>query len=208
MKVRALSIEGAYEITPIVRGDPRGHFAEVYRFDVFAAEIGHPLRIAQINNSTSSRDVVRGVHWAEVPPGQAKYVLCQRGALVDYVIDLRVGSATFGQWESVRLDDVERRAVYLSEGLGHGFRALTDDTTILYLCSTTYNPQREHAINPLDPDLGIDWGVEHPILSARDAAAQSLTEAREKGLLPDVETCVSYRASVLGAEKGTENTHP
>jgi dTDP-4-dehydrorhamnose 3,5-epimerase len=143
-----------------------------------------------------------------VPPGQAKYVLCQRGAVVDYVIDLRVGSATFGQWEAVRLDDVERRAVYLSEGLGHGFRALTDDTTILYLCSTTYNPQREHAINPLDPDLGIDWGVEHPILSARDAAAQSLTEAREKGLLPDVETCVSYRGSPPGAEKGTENTHP
>ena len=204
MKIRALSIEGAYEITPIVRGDPRGSFAEVYRFDVFAAEIGHPLRIAQINNSVSSRDVVRGVHWADVPPGQAKYVLCQRGAVVDYVIDLRVGSPTFGQWEAVRLDDVERRAVYLSEGLGHGFRALADDTTVLYLCSTPYNPQRERAINPLDPDLGIDWGVEAPVLSERDAAAQSLPDARRSGLLPDLAACVSYRASLRGAE----NTHP
>jgi dTDP-4-dehydrorhamnose 3,5-epimerase len=204
VKVRALSIEGAYEITPVVHGDARGSFAEVYRFDLFAAEIGHPLRIAQINNSVSARDVVRGVHWAQVPPGQAKYVLCQRGALVDYVIDLRVGSPTFGQWEALRLDDVERRAVYLSEGLGHGFRALADDTTVLYLCSTPYNPQREHAINPLDPDLAIDWGVEQPVLSARDTAAQSLTEAREKGLLPDLAVCVSYRSSLQGAE----NTRP
>jgi dTDP-4-dehydrorhamnose 3,5-epimerase len=204
VKIRALSIEGAYEITPVVHGDPRGHFAEVYRFDLFAAEIGHPLRIAQINNSTSGRDVVRGVHWAQVPPGQAKYVLCQRGALVDYVIDLRVGSPTFGQWEALRLDDVERRAVYLSEGLGHGFRALADDTAVLYLCSTTYNPQREHAINPLDPDLGIDWGVDQPVLSARDAAAQSLAEARERGLLADFDACVSYRATL----RDEENTCP
>jgi dTDP-4-dehydrorhamnose 3,5-epimerase len=204
VKFRPLAIDGAYEITPVVHGDPRGSFAEVYRFDLFAAEIGHPLRIAQINNSVSGRDVVRGVHWAEVPPGQAKYVLCQRGAVVDYVIDLRIGSPAFGRWEAVRLDDVDRRAVYLSEGLGHGFRALTDDATLLYLCSTPYNPQREHSINPLDPDLGIDWGVEHPVLSARDAGAQSLTEARAKGLLPDLAACVSYRASLQGAE----NTHP
>lgn len=87
MKIRALSIEGAYEITPIVRGDQRGSFAEIYKEDVFTAEIGHPLRIAQINTSTSARDVVRGVHWADVPPGQAKYVTCQQGALVDFVID-------------------------------------------------------------------------------------------------------------------------
>jgi len=204
VKIRALSIEGAYEITPIVHGDARGSFAEVFRQDLFTAEIGHPLRIAQINSSTSARDVVRGVHWAEVPPGQAKYVTCQRGALVDYVIDLRLGSPTFGRWESVVLDDVERRAIYLSEGLGHGFRALTDSTSIHYLCSTPYNPQREHAINPLDPDLGIDWGVDAPVLSARDAAAQSLAEARDKGLLPDLAACVSYRASVQGAE----NTRP
>lgn len=196
MKIRALSIEGAYEITPVVLGDPRGNFAELYKEDVFAAEIGHPLRIAQINTSTSARDVVRGVHWADVPPGQAKYVTCQQGALVDFVIDLRVGSPTFGRWESVLLDTVEKKAVYVSEGLGHGFRSLTDDTVIHYLCSTPYNPQREYVIHPLDPQLNIDWGVTDPVLSARDRNAPSLANVRADGRLPDYKTCLEYRASL------------
>jgi dTDP-4-dehydrorhamnose 3,5-epimerase len=204
VKFRPLSIDGAYEITPVVRADPRGSFAEVFRQDMFTAEVGHPLRIAQINNSNSARDVVRGVHWADVPPGQAKYVTCQRGAVVDYVIDLRVGSPTFGRWDSVVLDDVERRAVYIGEGIGHAFRALADNTSLHYLCSTPYNPPRERAIHPLDPDLDIDWGVDNPILSDRDAAAPSLAKAREDGLLPDLAACVAYRASLSGAE----NTHP
>ncbi|WP_203934510.1 dTDP-4-dehydrorhamnose 3,5-epimerase family protein [Virgisporangium ochraceum] len=196
MKIRALSIEGAYEITPVVLGDPRGNFAELYKEDVFTAEIGHPLRIAQINTSTSARDVVRGVHWADVPPGQAKYVTCQRGALVDFVIDLRVGSPTFGQWESVLLDAVEKKAVYISEGLGHGFRALQDDTSIHYLCSTPYNPQREYVIHPLDPQLNIDWGVADPVLSARDGNAPSLANVKADGRLPDYKACLAFRDSL------------
>jgi dTDP-4-dehydrorhamnose 3,5-epimerase len=195
VKIRALSIEGAYEITPVVLGDPRGNFAELYKEDVFAAEIGHPLRIAQINTSTSARDVVRGVHWADVPPGQAKYVTCQRGALIDFVIDLRVGSPTYGQWESVLLDAVEKKAVYISEGLGHGFRSLADDTSIHYLCSTPYNPQREYVIHPLDPQLNIDWGVTDPVLSARDRNGPSLADARADGRLPDYQVCLDFRAS-------------
>lgn len=196
MKIRALSIEGAYEITPVVLGDPRGNFAELYKEDVFTAEVGHPVRIAQINTSTSARDVVRGVHWADVPPGQAKYVTCQRGALVDFIVDLRVGSPTFGRWESVTLDAVEKKAVYLSEGLGHGFRALTDDTSIHYLCSTPYNPQREYVVHPLDPQLNIDWGVTDPVLSARDRNAPSLANVKADGRLPHYRECVEYRASL------------
>jgi dTDP-4-dehydrorhamnose 3,5-epimerase len=204
VKFRPLSIEGAFEITPVVHGDKRGSFAETFRQDQFAAEIGHPLRIAQINNSISARDVVRGVHWADVPPGQAKYVTCQRGAVVDYVVDIRVGSPTFGRWESVRLDEADKRAVYVSEGLGHAFRALTDDASLLYLVSAPYNPQREHAINPLDPDLAIDWDVSDPILSARDTAAPSLAEALGRGMLPDYEQCLAYRTSL----RHGENTRP
>jgi dTDP-4-dehydrorhamnose 3,5-epimerase len=196
VKIRALSIEGAYEITPVVIGDPRGNFAELYKEDVFTAEVGHPLRIAQINTSTSARDVVRGVHWADVPPGQAKYVTCQRGALVDFIIDLRVGSPTFGRWESVTLDAVEKKAVYISEGLGHGFRALADDTSIHYLCSTPYNPQREYVIHPLDPQLNIDWGVTDPVLSARDRNAPSLANVKADGRLPDYRECVEHRAAL------------
>ncbi|MFD6635870.1 dTDP-4-dehydrorhamnose 3,5-epimerase family protein [Micromonospora chalcea] len=194
MKIRPLSIEGAWEITPRQHGDSRGLFMEWYRFDRLAEVVGRPLRLAQGNLSVSARGVVRGIHFADVPPGQAKYVTCVRGAVVDLVVDIRVGSPTFGRWEAVRLDDVDRRAVYLSEGLGHGFCALTDDATLSYLCSTTYNPGAEHTVHPLDPDLAIDWPVEAPVLSARDAAAPSLADARAAGLLPDYRSCLSFVA--------------
>ncbi|MGN9764304.1 dTDP-4-dehydrorhamnose 3,5-epimerase family protein [Micromonospora sp. SD12] len=201
MKMRPLSIDGAWEINPQQHGDPRGLFMEWYRFDQLAAAVGHPLRLAQGNLSVSARDVVRGIHFADVPPGQAKYVTCVRGAVIDVVVDIRVGSPTFAQWEAVRLDDVDRRAVYIGEGLGHGFCALTDDATLSYLCSTTYNPTAEHTVHPLDPELAIDWPAESPQLSARDAAAPSLAEARESGLLPDYRTCRAFTASQrMGAD--------
>ncbi|MFC8452906.1 dTDP-4-dehydrorhamnose 3,5-epimerase family protein [Kitasatospora sp. NPDC057223] len=196
MKFRELSIEGAWEITPQQHGDPRGLFMEWYRFDHLAAAVGHPLRLAQANLSVSAKDVVRGIHFADVPPGQAKYVTCVRGAVLDVVVDLRVGSPTFGRYEFVRLDDVDRRAVYISEGLGHGFCALSDDATLSYVCSETFNPTGEHSVHPLDPDLGIDWPAGTPQLSARDAAAPSLAQAIESGLLPDYEQCLSYRQSL------------
>jgi dTDP-4-dehydrorhamnose 3,5-epimerase len=146
--------------------------------------------------SVSAAGVVRGIHFADVPPGQAKYVTCVRGAVLDVVVDLRVGSPTFGQWEAVRLDDVDRRAVYIAEGLGHGFCALTDGATLAYLCSTTYNPGAEHTVHPLDPQLAIEWPASAPTLSARDAAAPPLSAAREAGALPDYETCRTYTESL------------
>lgn len=203
MKIRPLGIDGAFEIVPKVHGDPRGAFLEWYRFDHLAAEVGHPLRLAQANMSVSARGVVRGIHFADVPPGQAKYVTCARGAVVDVVVDLRLGSPTFGRWEAVRLDDVDRRAVYLAEGLGHGFAALTDDATLTYLCSETYAPGRERAVDPLDPDLGIDWPVRRPLLSERDAAAPTLAQARERGELPDWQACRDYTNSLRHAEPTT-----
>lgn len=189
MKIAPLSIEGAWEITPELRGDPRGIFTEWYRFDRLEEAVGHPLRLAQANLSTSAKGVVRGIHFAQVPPGQAKYITCVRGALVDVIVDLRVGSPAFGRWEAVRLDDTDRKAVYLAEGLGHGFVSLADDTTIAYLCSEVYNPAREFAVHPLDADLGIAWGEDAPVLSARDAAAPTLSEATSQGLLPTYAAC-------------------
>ncbi|MGC5020114.1 dTDP-4-dehydrorhamnose 3,5-epimerase family protein [Micromonospora sp. DT47] len=196
MKIRPLSIEGAWEITPQQHGDPRGLFMEWYRVDRLAEAVGHPLRLAQGNLSVSAKDVVRGIHFADVPPGQAKYVTCVRGAVLDVVVDLRVGSPTFGRWEGVRLDDADRRAVYLAEGLGHGFCALTDDATLSYLCSATYNPTGEHAVHPLDSDLAIEWPADAPQLSARDDAAPTLAQACESGLLPDYEACRSFVAGL------------
>jgi dTDP-4-dehydrorhamnose 3,5-epimerase len=196
VKFRPLGIDGAFEITPVQHGDPRGLFMEWYRVDHLAAELGHPFDLAQANMSVSARGVVRGIHFADVPPSQAKYVTCVRGAVLDVVVDIRIGSPTFGQWESVRLDDVDRRAVYISEGLGHGFCALTDDATLMYLCSTTYSPEREHGVNPLDPRLGIEWPTDEPLVSAKDSAAPGLEEAAAAGLLPDYEKCLSYTESL------------
>jgi dTDP-4-dehydrorhamnose 3,5-epimerase len=196
MKIRPLSIDGAWEITPAQHGDSRGLFMEWYRFDHLAAEVGRPLELAQANLSVSARGVVRGIHFADVPPGQGKYVTCVRGAVLDVVVDIRVGSPTFGQWEGVRLDDVDRRAVYIAEGLGHGFCALSEDATLTYLCSSTYNPEREHGVHPLDPALGIDWPSDTPVVSDRDGAAPGLEEARQAGLLPEYENCVRYIESL------------
>jgi dTDP-4-dehydrorhamnose 3,5-epimerase len=202
MKITPLSIPGAWKIAPQLHGDPRGLFTEWYRFDRLAEAVGHPLDLAQANLSVSAAGVVRGVHFADVPPGQAKYVTCVRGAVLDVVVDLRVGSPSFGTWEFVRLDETERHAVYLGEGLGHGFCALTDDATLTYLCSAAYNPTGEHAVHPLDPELGIAWPAETPLLSARDDAAPSLAEALASGLLPDYGACNDYTAGLDAAVRG------
>jgi dTDP-4-dehydrorhamnose 3,5-epimerase len=192
VKVRPLSIEGAYEITPIQYGDDRGMFMEWYRGDTTTATVGHPFELAQANISMSIRGAVRGIHFADVPPGQAKYITCVAGAVLDMVVDVRVGSPTYGQWEAVRLDETDRRTVHLVEGLGHGFCALSERATIAYLCSTPYTPAREYTVHPLDPDLDIRWPVDAPVLSARDSAAPSLAQARSAGILPDYETCRAF----------------
>lgn len=197
MDIRALKIEGAFEVTPRQFPDERGVFLESFRGDRLAEALGHRLDVVQTNVSLSSRGTVRGVHFADLPPSQAKYVTALSGSFVDFVIDIRVGSATFGQWDSVLLDTVDRRAVYLAEGLGHAICSLQDDSTVTYLCSATYNPAREHAINPLDPelDLVLPAGLT-PVLSAKDAAAPSLREAAAAGLLPRYDECVRYYAEL------------
>lgn len=186
MQIRELSIPDSYEITPLVRGDDRGVFLEWYRHDALEAAIGHSLDLRQANTSVSKAGVVRGIHYADVPRGQAKYVTATHGAVLDFVVDIRVGSPTFGTWDSVLLDTVDRRAIYLSEGLGHAFVALTDDATVSYLVSDTYNAPREHGVNPADPDIGLDFSQVpgEILLSPKDTAAPSLAEAAQQGLLP------------------------
>jgi dTDP-4-dehydrorhamnose 3,5-epimerase len=197
MEVRELAVPGAWEFTPRQFPDARGVFLEWYRADVVAAAIGHPLTIAQSNQSISRRGTLRGIHFADVPPSQAKYVYCPSGAVLDVVIDIRAGSPTFGAVDTVRLDDVDRRAVYLSEGLGHAFMALTDDAVVTYLCSTSYAPEREHGVCPLDPDLAIEWPRDvEPLLSEKDAAAPTLEQAASDGILPTYAECLAFRASL------------
>lgn len=186
MQIRELSIPDAYEITPKQLADDRGVFMEWYRFDRLAEVIGHPLDLRQANTSVSKRGVVRGIHFADVPRGQAKYVTATHGAVLDFAIDIRVGSPTFGRWDSVLLDDVDRRAIYLAEGLGHAFVALTDDATVSYLVSDVYNPTAEHGISPLDPQIALVFpdAAGEPLLSPKDLEAPTLADAAATGLLP------------------------
>jgi dTDP-4-dehydrorhamnose 3,5-epimerase len=198
VQIRELSIADSYEITPIQRQDDRGTFLEWYRFDLLEEAIGHPLTLRQANTSVSKRGVVRGIHFADLPPGQAKYVTATHGAVLDYVVDIRVDSPTFGEWDSVRLDDLDRRAIYLAEGLGHAFVALTDNATVSYLVSDTYNAQREHGINPLDPDVALAFPAEagELLLSPKDTDAPSLSEAAGLGLLPRLGDVRAHYASL------------
>ncbi len=189
MRIEPLDIAGAFEIIPVPHGDERGLFVEWYRHDVLERAAGRSVDLAQANLSVSAAGVVRGVHVTVGSPGQAKYVTCVRGAVVDVVVDLRVGSPSFGSWASVRLDDVDRRAVFLSEGLGHGFCALSDEATVVYLCSSTYRPEHDIAVHPLDAELAIDWPTVRPVLSPRDAAAPGLAELRDSGALPNYPIC-------------------
>ena len=206
MDVTPLSIEGAWVFTPRLLGDARGTFLELFRADVFEDAVGHRLDLRQANCSVSAAGVLRGVHYADVPPGQAKYVTCTVGAVLDVVVDLRVGSATYGAWDSVVLDDTDRRAVYLSEGLGHAFCSLEDGSTVTYLCSTGYAPEREHGVHPLDPALGIAWPTRdrageplEPLLSPKDLQAPTLAQAREAGALPTLEATAAYRRALAEA---------
>jgi dTDP-4-dehydrorhamnose 3,5-epimerase len=193
MDVRELAVPGAFEFTPRVFPDDRGLFVSPFSEDALLKAVGHSLPLAQTNHSRSRRGVVRGLHYSDVPPGQAKYVYCPRGALFDVVVDIRVGSPTFGAWDAVRLDDVEFRAVYVPEGLAHGVMALEDDSVISYLCSTGYNPAREHGLDPLDPALGLPWPADvEAVLSDKDRTAPSLAEAEAAGMLPTYADCQAH----------------
>jgi len=201
VNARELKVPGAWEITPTLRGDSRGVFFEWLTERGFTAFAGHRLDVRQANCSVSSAGVLRGLHFAQLPPSQAKYVTCVSGSVFDVVVDIRVGSPTFGQWDSVLLDDKDRRTIYISEGLGHAFLALQDNSTVMYLCSAEYSPEREHTICPTDPALAIDWPLVDgaaPSLSDRDAAAPSFEEVRASGLLPTWEETQRFVTELRG----------
>ncbi len=193
MLVTPFSIDGVWRFDPLLRPDDRGIFLESFKESVFAETVGHPLHLAQMNISVSHAGTVRGVHFADVPPGQAKYVQCFSGQILDIVVDIRVGSPTFGQYEAIELDSDNHSGLYISEGLGHAFCALSDSVTVGYLCSEGYSPEREHGIHPLDPDLALPWPQgEQSVLSPKDAAAPLLAEAIASGLLPQYSDCIKF----------------
>lgn len=186
-----LPVAGAWLAHPRTFTDDRGRFAEWFRPDQLLAATGQRFPVAQANQSVSRRGVLRGIHFADVPPGQAKWVRCTAGEVLDVVVDLRVGSPTFGQHAAVPLSADAPTAVVIGEGLGHAFCALTDGAAVTYLLTTAYDPAVEHGVHPLDPTLGILWPIppEHLVLSEKDANAPSIAEAARSGLLPTWEAC-------------------
>ncbi|MCH9676843.1 MAG: dTDP-4-dehydrorhamnose 3,5-epimerase [Actinomycetia bacterium] len=197
MQVSPLRFDGVYQFDPVLRPDDRGVFLESFKANTFADAVGHTFDLAQMNISVSKGGTIRGVHFADVPPGQAKYVQCFAGSILDIVVDIRVGSPTFGDYDAVELSAESRTGLYIPEGFGHAFCALSDSATVGYLCSEGYSPQREHGIHPLDPDLALPWpATASPVLSAKDAAAPTFSQARESGLLPNFDTCQQFIASL------------
>ncbi|MFF2651580.1 dTDP-4-dehydrorhamnose 3,5-epimerase family protein [Streptomyces sp. NPDC058045] len=200
MEARKLAVDGALEFTPKVFPDDRGLFVSPFQGAAFTAAHGKPLfPVRQTNHSNSRKGVVRGVHFTATPPGTAKYVYCARGSALDIVVDLRVGSPTYGATDAVLLDQLDFRSMYFPVGVGHAFVALEEDTVVSYMLSEPYVAENELALSALDPalDLPLPEGIE-PIMSERDGVAMTLAEAETAGILPEYEVCRQIENSWWG----------
>jgi epimerase EvaD len=197
-QVVRLAVGGAFAITAPAFPDDRGVFVSPFQASVFGAAAGVPVfSLAQVNYSVSRRGTVRGLHFIATPPGAAKYVYCPQGRALDIVVDLRVGSPTFGRHDSMVLDQERCPAMYLPVGVGHLFVALEDGTVMNYLLSREYRPENELALAPFDQRLALPIPSDiEPILSQRDREAPTFAEALAAGLLPDYATC--QRIEVTG----------
>ena len=196
MKTTPLSIDSSWKIDFQRFDDNRGYFYESFKEEDFKTHIGRNFKIKQTNTSSSSIGSVRGIHFAMVPPSQAKLVQCQRGSIRDYVIDIRVGSPTFGKFEVVELGENSASAVFIEEGLAHAFVALENHTVVTYYVSEKYNPEREKGINPFDKTLNVKWPDLELILSEKDKQAISLDESKAQGLLPNYDECKKFIKSI------------
>jgi dTDP-4-dehydrorhamnose 3,5-epimerase len=188
MELKQLNIAGAWLAQSPVWSDDRGFFREWFKSDDFKNATGRDFEIEQANISLSSRGTLRGIHYSISPRGQAKWITCVAGLIKDVIVDIRPDSQTFGTWIEIELSGSSGQAVFISEGLGHGFVALEDNTAVAYLVSTPYSPTEEFAINPLDEKIGIRWGMNLSELkiSEKDRNAPLLLEHLENGKLPNV----------------------
>ena len=191
MPFQPMGIQGAFIFTPVRHRDLRGFFQESFRLSTLKTELGLGFEVKQVNQSTSAKGVIRGVHFADNPPGQSKLVTCPKGSSWDVVVDLRTESPTFGKWEGVEISADNGKAVLIAEGLGHAFLSLEEDSVMSYLCSEEYSPISENQINPLDLDLAIDFSgfgskfsITEFLLSDQDKMAQGFKDALGSGLLP------------------------
>jgi dTDP-4-dehydrorhamnose 3,5-epimerase len=175
VKFTETRVPGVILIEPQVHGDKRGFFMETYRADVFKAH-GIDQTFVQDNHSRSARGVLRGLHYQEPYP-QGKLVRCVRGELFDVAVDVRRGSPAFGKWYGTTLSEENKAMLWVPPGFAHGFCALTDDAELVYKTTEIYHPETDHSILWNDPEIGIEWPIAEPSLSAKDAAAPLLRDA-------------------------------
>jgi dTDP-4-dehydrorhamnose 3,5-epimerase len=172
MKSLPTKLDGVVLLEPDVHGDARGFMVETYSRDAWV-EAGVEAEFVQHNHSRSVEGTLRGIHF-QTEPGQAKLVRCPRGRIFDVAVDLRRDSPTFGRWEGHVLDDEAHRQLYVPVGFGHGFAVLSDVADVAYLLSSVYDPATESGIAWDDPEVGVEWPLDEPLLSERDKAAPRL----------------------------------
>ena len=175
MEIIETKIKDLLIIKPDVFADERGYFFESYNKQRFS-EHGLEMNFVQDNESQSMKGVLRGLHFQNAPYAQGKLVRVVKGAVMDVAVDLRKGSPTFGQWESVELTEGNKFMYWIPEGFAHGFVCLADHSVFTYKCTNVYNKASEGSIRWNDPDLNIDWKIEHPILSEKDKVAPLFRE--------------------------------
>ncbi|GAA1306552.1 dTDP-4-dehydrorhamnose 3,5-epimerase [Streptomyces sanglieri] len=200
MQSRQLAVDGAFEFRPKVFTDERGLFVSPFQETAARQALGHPLfPVAQTNHSLSRRGTIRGAHYTLTPPGIAKYVYCARGRALDIVIDVRLGSPTYGRSETVLLDQEDFRAVYFPVGVAHAFVALEDRTVMSYMLSGEYVPENELALSVFDPVLELPLPTDfEPVMSERDLAAPTLETAEKFGTLPEYQRCLELERALCG----------
>ena len=196
MGAKELKIKGSWEISLEHFIDNRGSFFESFRLNSLENIIGRKFDVKQSNTSISRAGSIRGIHFAQVPPSQAKYIQCQKGSILDFVIDVRVGSPTFAQHVSIELNSKIPKAIFIEEGLAHAFIALEDDTIVTYFVNQYFNPTNEKAINPLDSEISINWGNLKYLISEKDKNAKTLSEMQELGHLPIYKDCLKLIESL------------
>ena len=183
MKIQQLEIDGVWKVSSKFHVDDRGGFREWFKYSTISDQINRKFAVAQANSSYSHKGVIRGIHYSNSLDGQGKWVTCTSGSIWDVVVDIRPKSRTFMKWIGIELSALSGDSIYISEGLGHAFMALEEKSTIVYLLSSPYSPLEEHAINPLDTDLGITWPLIPNFMSTKDAIAPSIKELLERGEL-------------------------
>lgn len=180
MKIEKTAIEGVYLVEPVVFGDNRGWFCETYSKKAFE-EFGIFADFVQDNRSFSAKKgTLRGLHCQTEPKSQAKLVSCTKGTIIDVAVDIREGSPTYKKWIAVELSEENKKMLFIPKGCLHGFVTISENVELSYKVDEFYSPENDRSVCWCDPELGVEWGIENPILSAKDSSAPLLKDSDVK----------------------------